>query len=114
MPQKPSRKLQQAVPAEWDWRALGKVTPMKNQGSCGSCWAFAAVAALESKALINGTKFGGDLSEQQMVRGGAGQGRAGLGLEGSRTAVACAAIMPHSTVCTRLQLLPLACAQPVT
>ncbi|PRW57488.1 thiol protease aleurain-like [Chlorella sorokiniana] len=64
---KPGRKLAQTVPAKWDWRALGKVTPIKNQGSCGSCWAFAAVAALESKALITGTKFSGDLSEQQMV-----------------------------------------------
>jgi len=69
---KPGRKLQQTVPAKWDWRALGKVTPVKNQGSCGSCWAFAAVAALESKALITGTKFSGDLSEQQMVSGGEG------------------------------------------
>ena len=67
---KPSRKLQQTVPAKWDWRALGKVTPVKNQGSCGSCWAFAALAALESKALITGTKFSGDLSEQQMVSAG--------------------------------------------
>ena len=67
---KASRKLQQTVPAKWDWRALGKVTPVKNQGSCGSCWAFAAMAALESKALITGTKFSGDLSEQQMVSGG--------------------------------------------
>ncbi len=66
---KPSRKLQQTVPAKWDWRALGKVTPIKNQGSCGSCWAYAAVAALESKALIDGTSFSGDLSEQQMVSG---------------------------------------------
>ncbi|PRW56392.1 papain-like cysteine protease C1 [Chlorella sorokiniana] len=64
---KHGRKLAQTVPAKWDWRALGKVTPVKNQGSCGSCWAFAAVAALESKALITGTKFSGDLSEQQMV-----------------------------------------------
>ncbi|PRW45530.1 cathepsin h [Chlorella sorokiniana] len=64
---KHGRKLAQTVPAKWDWRALGKVTPVKNQGSCGSCWAFAAVAALESKALITGTKFSKDLSEQQMV-----------------------------------------------
>ncbi|PRW45427.1 thiol protease aleurain-like [Chlorella sorokiniana] len=64
---RPGRKLAQAVPAKWDWRALGKVTPIKSQGGCGSCWAFAAVAALESKALITGTKFSKDLSEQQLV-----------------------------------------------
>ena len=64
---KPGRKLAQTPPAAWDWRALGKVPAARNQGSCGSCWAFAAVAALESKALIDGTTFSGDLSEQQMV-----------------------------------------------
>ncbi|MBM3307827.1 MAG: T9SS type A sorting domain-containing protein [Candidatus Eisenbacteria bacterium] len=54
------------LPASFDWRALGGVTPVKNQGGCGSCWDFAGVAAIESQVLLNeGTAY--DLSEQQVL-----------------------------------------------
>ena len=41
------------LPERWDWREQGKVTPVKNQGYCGACYAFAAVANIESKLLMD-------------------------------------------------------------
>ena len=54
-------------PAEYfDWRETGMVTPVKNQGGCGSCWDFAATGAFESAvAISNGYHW--DLSEQQVI-----------------------------------------------
>ncbi|XP_077777953.1 cathepsin S-like [Podarcis muralis] len=55
-----------ALPEFVDWRNTGCVTPVKDQGSCGSCWAFAAVGALESLLCLQ-TRRLIMLSEQNLV-----------------------------------------------
>ena len=56
----------QKLPASLDWRKLDGCSPVKNQGGCGSCWAFAAMGVVESQYLIQTYKTL-DLSEQWLV-----------------------------------------------
>ncbi|XP_034605913.1 senescence-specific cysteine protease SAG39 [Setaria viridis] len=55
-----------ALPATVDWRTKGAVTPIKDQGQCGCCWAFSAVAAMEGIVKISTGKLI-SLSEQELV-----------------------------------------------
>ncbi len=69
-----SVKLTSGLPSSFDWRdpqgRLGAnwdcTTPIKNQGGCGSCWAFATVGVLESAVLIKDNMVK-DFSEQYLV-----------------------------------------------
>jgi len=53
-------------PTAWDWRQKNMVSPVKNQGGCGSCWTFSTTGAIESAYAIKyGTLL--NLSEQEIV-----------------------------------------------
>ncbi|GLE02434.1 hypothetical protein PINS_up011272 [Pythium insidiosum] len=52
--------------ADKDWTTSGCVAPVKQQGQCGSCWAFAAIAALESAYCLQGHELT-TFSEQQVL-----------------------------------------------
>ena len=57
------------LPAEVDWRKQGVITSVRDQGMCGSCWAFAASSAMASYAKINDMDHDLlELSPQHLVR----------------------------------------------
>ncbi len=108
------------LPASFDWSTGGSfdnaqsyITPVKNQGSCGSCWAFATTAALESYTLIKGGDstcvLGAcDLSEQMLLTcSGAGSCAYGGYIDAASTYIrdtglpseSCYPYNPGSTVC---------------
>lgn len=64
----PPDRLEAVHPSSYDARNAGIVTPAKNQGACGSCWAFASAGALESHLLKKYVAGPYDLSEQQLLR----------------------------------------------
>jgi C1A family cysteine protease len=55
-----------ALPAKFTWEDREKVTPVKNQGSAGTCWTFAEVGVIESELVLrDGVEY--DLAEQDLI-----------------------------------------------
>jgi len=73
------------IPQSFDWRDKGAVTPVKDQGQCGSCWAFSATEAIESQWFLAGHTLT-SLAPQQIVD--CDQGRGDEGCEGGDTPTA--------------------------
>ncbi|MES2592153.1 MAG: C1 family peptidase [Bacteroidota bacterium] len=60
-----NQKSMQTLPAVYDMRTNGKITPVKDQGNCGSCWLFPTMGAVESSWKVLGlSNF--DLSEDNL------------------------------------------------
>jgi len=61
-----TEEMRAAAPASIDWSTQGVLTAVKNQGQCGSCWAYSATEGIESYLAMNAGVLE-ELSEQQVI-----------------------------------------------
>merc|ERR1711981_314377 len=66
-----SKKIESSAPDAWDWRDEGILNPVKDQASCGSCWAFSTLGSTEAAWARAGNDLV-SLSEQMFIDCGAG------------------------------------------
>lgn len=66
-----------SLPSSVNWTADGKVTPVKDQGQCGSCWSFSTTGSIEGAYAIENNAGPISLSEQELVDCSAAEGNEG-------------------------------------
>jgi cysteine peptidase B len=64
---KKNRTAIDEIPPSIDWRTRGAVTPVKNQGICGSCWAFSTIGSIEGQWFLAADRPLTSFAEQNLV-----------------------------------------------